>query len=177
MYGYTNVLSSGYSNRISLTMLHLFVLHICMLKIISFTDLYKRLLVHTSSSKWVYTHFHGVSLTSTTCAHLNQAIDVNFRNRMTSFNIEKRPRNSTRLNDQAARKSESCTTSDTILAAGLRRIGSTDPIWVTRPSVCPSLYPFLSAFLAYHVRSFVRSFPPFGLGSTLLPRKNRKYDY
>lgn len=140
-----------------------------------YLTIYRRLLDGSSCRKSVYTHFHGISLTSTICPHLYQAIGVNFSNRITSFNIEKRPRDSTRLNDQAARKSESCTTSDTILAAGLRRIGSTDPIWVTRPSVCPSLYPFLSAFLAHHVRSFVRSFPPFG--STLLPRKNRKYDY
>lgn len=55
-------------------------------------------------------------------------------------------------------------------------VGSTDPIWVTRPSVCPSLYPFLSAFLAHHVRSFVHSFPPFDLGSTLLLRKSRNCD-
>lgn len=71
--------------------------------------------------------------------------------------------------EQKVGKSESCTTSDTVLAAGLRRIGSADPIWVTRPSVCPSLYPFLSAFLTRHVRSFVRSFPPLRLGRRRYP--------
>jgi len=104
----------------------------------------------------------SLTLTNLPAPNPHQTIGVNSSNWMTSFNIKKRLVNNTCLNDQTTRKSESCTTSNAILAAGLRRIGSTDPIWVTRPSVCPSLYPFLSTFFVHYVRSFVRSFPPFG---------------
>lgn len=67
----------------------------------------------------------------------------------------------TKWSNQIAGQSESCATSDNVLPAGLRTIGLVDPIWVTRPSVCPSLYPFLSTFLARH-RPFIRPFvfPP-----------------
>lgn len=70
--------------------------------------------------------------------------------------------------ERSTGQSESCTTSDNVLAAGLRTIGLADPIWVTRPSVCPSLYPFLSAFFARH-RPFIRPHVPATVSeSTLL---------
>lgn len=132
------------------------------------------------------THFHGASLTSTPGSRLGNergrskdsipGDSCEIEEKALPIGKEKKRKKKERKRKnlpvdrsvdgtracafRTAGKSESCTTSDTVLPAGLRRIGSTDPIWVTRPSVCPSLYPFLSAFLAHHVRSFVHSFPP-----------------